>query len=174
MDTYTRNKSPGINTINRAKSPLASSPNRSKSPGMMSQSPASSPTKSPGVSKWSKSYKGWTKESPVVAETANYFEGTPDDENLPAVGDQIDISWYFDNIEYVTDTKALETNQAAEDVWPGAENPGNLKPNEQRFRNSLNYNIAAWDDEEYEDQPKKADDFIQRMCDQVEIKLLHI
>ncbi len=168
-DTYNRSKSPGINTINRAKSPLASSPNRSKSPGTISQSSASSPTKSPGVSKWSKSYNGWTKESPVAAETTNNFESTPDDENLPTVGDTVDISWYFDNIEYVTDTKAETTNsQAIEDVWPGAESPGNLKQSEQRFRNSLNYNITAWDEEEYENRPKKADDFIQRLCDQVE------
>ena len=167
LDTYTRNKSQGTNTINRAKSPLSNSSNRSKSPGMISQSPASSPTKSPGVSKWGKSYNGWTKESPVIAETAYNFESTPDDENLPSVGDQIDISWYFDNIEYVTDTKATETNQAAEDVWPGAESSGNLMQHEQRFRNSLNYNIAAWDDEDYEEQPKIADDFIQRLCDQV-------
>lgn len=161
-DTYTRSKSPGIK---RAKSPLASSPTRSKSPGMVSQSPVSSPTKAPGVSKWTKGNQGWAKESPIVAEKANNFAGNPADY---LVGDTIDISWYFDNIEEVTDTKAQETNtQAVDDIWPGAESPENLMQNQQRFRNSLNYNIAAWDDEEYEDIPKKADDFIQRMCDQV-------
>ena len=163
-DTYTRSKSPGMK---RAKSPLSSSPTRSKSPGMVSQSPVSSPTKAPGVSKWTKGSQGWGKEIPIVAETAYNLSGTPDD-YLATVGDTVGISWYFDNIEQVTDTKAQETNsQAVDDIWPGAESPENLKQNQQRFRNSLNYNIAAWDDEEYQDTPKKADDFIQRMCDQV-------
>jgi hypothetical protein len=135
---------------------------------MVSQSPASSPTKSPGVSKWTKLNNGWGKEDPMIPETANNTESTPDDETQGTVGDTFDISWYFDNIEYVTDTKAPETkSQAVDDIWPGAESPRNVKQNEQRFRNSLNYNIAAWNDEEYEDKPKEADDFIQRLCDQV-------
>ena len=163
-DAYARNKSPEVNAMKRAKSPLVNSPTRSKSPGIVNQSPASSPTKSP--SKWTMSQKGWTKESPVIPEKANIFEGTPDDENLPTVGDPIDISWYFDNIEYVADTKAEET-QAFNDVWPGAENHENSNQSQQRFRNSLNYNITAWDDEDFDDRPKNADDFIQRLCDQV-------
>ncbi|XP_028402944.1 neurofilament heavy polypeptide-like [Dendronephthya gigantea] len=168
VDPYARSKSPGVNS-KHAKSPLSKSPTRSQSPGMIGQSPASSPTKSLSPSKWKKSDNGWTKESPIVAETVdNYvYESVPNVETTPMVGDA-DLSWYFDNIELVTDTKAKETYSAVQDdVWSGIESPGNSPQREQRFRNSLNYNISAWDDEDNEDRPKKADEFIQRLCDQV-------
>lgn len=110
---------------------------------------------------------GWSKESPLTTETTNNFKSTPDGENQATIDDTIDISWYFDNIEYVADSKADQTNAQDVEVRPGSERSENLYQIDHQFRNSLTYNIGAWNNEEYEEKPKKADDFIQRLCHQV-------
>ena len=176
VDPYVRSKSPGLNSIKRAKSPLSRSPTRSQSPEMIGQLPASSPTRPPSPTKWKKGDGGWKKESPVAAETVDgyVYESVPDAETMPMVGDA-DLSWYFDNIELVTDTEANETNSAVQDdIWSRIESPRNSPRSEQRFRNSLNYNIAAWDNEDIEDRPKKADEFIQRLCGQVRKEYIRV
>lgn len=109
------------------------------------------------------------------------MESTPS-ESPPKIGDVVDVSWFFDNIDLVT---APETDGLTDDPGPRTndlvsnENEGeedgalgtSAEPGEEeeRFRNVLNYNIMAWEnnDPSEENQPKKADKFIQRLCDKV-------
>ena len=161
----TRSKSPGVNSS-------TSSPSRSKSPGIkrerLSQS-FSSPSKSPS-GKWTMSNHSWKKDGPDASPRENTPTGSS-----PKVGDTIDVSWFFDNLNFVTSPDAdgasqkepgpsevierKEKNDKRMTVNNGAKTKG-------RFRNVLNYDMAAWE-EDTSVEPKKADEFIQRLCDQV-------
>ena len=112
----------------------------------------------------------WKKGSLDASPRENTSTGSP-----PKVGDTIDVSWYFDNLDFVTSPDADGASQKEPGPSQVVERKrkkdkrmtvNNGENTEGRFRNVLNYDMAAWE-EDISVEPKKADEFIQRLCDQV-------